>query len=191
MKVMRMSVVLFALATTCLFNACSQSQEKSPTHHTGKPSGDATAPTSLFRFSQAGMVTGRSTAGNWCYRSYTEAVLVSAPPDNSNRRFFDAQPGIYKIIVPIGKVTAAVLLRSFGGSQPLEIHTSDHFPECLSNAANFRLNAEGTVLSYDNGENIRFTASAQPNGPAMRVSFDLPVGLNYGIEVRLCDNCED
>ncbi|MGI9160813.1 MAG: hypothetical protein ACR2K1_13770 [Saprospiraceae bacterium] len=160
----------------------------------GEPTAVPAAPASrepVFRFSRQDQITGRSEAQNWCYRPYSQAVPVSARLENSNQRFFDLPPGVYRLIVPFGKLTASIMLRSRGAGQPIEVFTSDHFPECLSNAANFQISPDGASLSYDNRLGIRFALSAQPNGTAMRAFLDLPLGAAYGTEVRLCDKCAD
>ncbi len=145
----------------------------------------------VFRFSRQDQITGRDAVQNWCYRPYSQAVPVSALLENSNRRFFDLPPGVYRLIVPFGKLTASIMLRSRGAGQAIEVFTSDHFPECLSNAANFQISSDGASLGYDNQRGIHFTLSAQPNGTAMRAFLDLPLGAAYGTEVRLCDKCAD
>jgi hypothetical protein len=145
----------------------------------------------VFRFSRQDQITGRDEPQNWCYQPYSQAVPVSAPLENSNQRFFDLPPGVYRLIVPFGKLTASIMLRSRGAGKPIEVFTSDHFPECLSNAANFQISSDGASLAYDNRLGIRFSLSAQPNGTAVRALLDLPLGAAYGTEVRLCDKCAD
>lgn len=175
------SAGLLLLALTGVF--CTQPQAPDSKPQEGPPP--------VFRFSTQHQIAGKDAGGNWCYRYYPQAVPVSATLDNSNRRFFDAPRGIYKVTVPLGKITASTLFRCYGADQPLEVFTSDQFPECLSNAANFQISPDGSTLRYDNRGEIRFTVTAQPNGPFMRIILDMPVGSGYGIEVRLCDNCED
>jgi hypothetical protein len=169
------------LALTGVF--CTQPQAPEPKIQKGPPP--------VFQFSAQNQIAGKNAEGNWCYRYYSQAVPVSAPLDNSNRRFFDAPPGIYKVIVPLGTTTASTIIKSYGAHRTMEVFTSDHFPECLSNTANFQISPDGSTLLYDNRGAIRFTVTAQPNGPYMRIILDMPVGAGYGIEVRLCDNCED
>ncbi|MEZ4919645.1 MAG: hypothetical protein R2792_11140 [Saprospiraceae bacterium] len=46
-----------------------------------------------------GNTQGFREAGNWCFGSFSDAVLISAPPQKQQPAFFDLDDGLYKVVV--------------------------------------------------------------------------------------------
>jgi hypothetical protein len=129
---------------------------------------------------------GFREAGNWCFNHFSDAVLISAPPQNSNQRFFDLEDGLYKIVVDKGKPTASFFLKKTG-DQSLELFGSQHFPQCLSQKGNYTLRPNG--FEYDNAQTIHFSVDCIPNGSRYRVEVNFPLAAGYGIAVHRCTDC--
>ncbi|MBK7938684.1 MAG: hypothetical protein IPJ82_17065 [Lewinellaceae bacterium] len=100
---MRSYLFLFLyLLFGAMFNACRQP---------AKPGDEQPAPIAAdavtFQFSRAEMVPVLEKEGNWCRRSYAEAIMISADPGNFNRRYFRLDSGIFKINVRLGSTVSA------------------------------------------------------------------------------------
>lgn len=141
-----------------------------------------------FVFSKDPMVMDMRDPANWCVAHFAENALVNADPNNSKRRYFamDNQP--HKVVVDYLHFTASFILQRVG--QQVEVFTSDNYPACLSNKANFFINPDGSSFRYDNKKHISFDVMLQefPNG--LQVSLDLPPDSGFGMLVNRCENCK-
>lgn len=181
---MRSYLFLFLfLLFGAMFNACRQP---------AKPGDEQPAPIAAdavtFQFSRAEMVPVLEKEGNWCRRSYAEAIMISADPANFNRRYFRLDNGIFKINVRLGSTVSAFFLRR-AGEKKVEVFTSKNFPECLSSTGNFTLNPDATMISCDNKKHIHYTVDARQDSAGLLLFIGLPTDAQYGLTVHRCSGC--
>ncbi len=148
---------------------------------TGQPEKNA-AIGSNFAFSKQAPTMGNDPANSWCRVPFTEAAVVNADPANFNRRLFALGDGPTKVFVEYGKFTAAFILKKNGNA--VDIYTSDNFPECLSNRANFSIGADGATFRYNNNRYIDFEVQLIPLPNGTQIALEMAPGAGYGIEVR-------
>ncbi|MFN0033453.1 MAG: hypothetical protein ACKVUS_00215 [Saprospiraceae bacterium] len=173
-----MKYLLLALSTaSCL--ACSQPNNGNPKN---KPD------YMVFQFSKEMASTDMRDPANWCAARFGESVLISAAPDNYNRRLFALSDIPNRIQMDLGHAAASFMLCKVGDH--VDIYTSDNLPACLSNKANFQISPEGTSFRYDNKKAIQFDVHLQelPNG--LQIALDLPPGGGLGMSVVRCETCK-
>jgi hypothetical protein len=90
--------------------------------------------------------------------------------------------------VQLGNATSSFFLKKTGEKQ-VEIFTSDNFPLCASNRANFALVANGASFGYDNKRHITYTVSSQLSAESLFIIIDFPKEMTYGFTVHHCANC--
>ena len=159
-----------------LLAACGQSPAPAPPAASAPPSG------LHFQFSTAAL-SQSDEDDNWCRSPFPESQPMYADPANSLRRWFALGEGTHHVVVDLGTTAASFFLRKKGDTV-LEVFTSDQFPECLSNKANFTLEAGGTRFRYNNQRHIDFDISAEEAGGVLRIWIEMPVGAQYGLSVR-------
>ncbi|MDX1910894.1 MAG: hypothetical protein SFV22_05380 [Saprospiraceae bacterium] len=177
-----MKQVIFLLAVICL-TACRQGTKNTA----AAPEAETTAGP-YFVFSKRPMIMELRDPDNWCAARFAENAVVNADPKNTNLRYFaiDGQP--HKIVFDYGHYTAAFALQRNGNQ--VEVITSDNYPACFSNRANFTLLPDNKRLLYDNKKDIHFEVGLQdlPNG--LQVNILLPADLTYGMLVNRCETCK-
>lgn len=155
-----------------------------------KQSGKDVSPSSslAFDFSAAAPATLMGDPKNWCAGSFSEAVFITAAPENSDRRLFALSNVPNRVAVDNGHLTASFMLLQSGNK--VEILTSDNLPVCLSNRANFQIAPDGASFRYNNGRELHFDVYLQelPNG--IQIAVDLPSGAGLGIGVARCPDCK-
>ncbi len=158
--------------------ACNESPPKSPV---SQPANVA------FQFSKAAANKDLNDPNSWCNGSF-DAVLINADPANVNRRFFQLGEGVHRVAVQLGNATSTFFLKKTGERQ-VEIFSSDNFPLCASNRANFVLAEGGASFSYDNKMHITYSATLQKSPEGLFVILDFPKEVTYGLTVHRCDGC--
>lgn len=125
---------------------------------------------------------------NWCAASFGEVALISADPQNFNRRMFALGEVPCKVVVETGHFSAFFMLAKSGNQ--VELYTSDNLPACLSSKANFNISPEGISFRYDNKKGINFDVHLHdmPNG--WQITIDLPPNSGYGITAIRCETCK-
>lgn len=140
-----------------------------------------------FEFSKAAANNDLKDAKSWCNGKF-DAVLINADPANINRRFFQMGEGVYSIAVQLSNATSSFFLKKTS-EKKIEIFTSDNFPFCTSNRANFTLDADNASLGYDNKRYITYTVSVQSSPEGLFVVLDFPKEMTYGLTVQRCVGC--
>lgn len=175
-----MKYLLIFIAMTGLF-ACTQSPKNA-----GEPLPQTNYKT--FKFSDRPAVMDKGNPSNWCDGLFPEAALISADPKNYYRRLFALSNVPNKLVVEIGHMSAALMLKQSGDH--VEIYTSENFPACLSNKAFFQISPEGTSFRYDNKREISFEVYLQELPSGIQIALDLPSNGNHGLSVVRCENCK-
>lgn len=170
--------VLLILALLQILIACNE------TPQTSQP---APATGITFQFSKAAAMTDLNDEKSWCNGAF-DAALINADPANVNRRFFQMNEGAYRVAVQLGNATSSFFLKKTGERQ-VEIFTSDNFPLCASNRANFTLAADGASFSYDNKRYITYMATAQLSPEGFFIILNFPSEITYGLTVHHCAGC--
>ncbi|MEI6409473.1 MAG: hypothetical protein WCR52_08825 [Bacteroidota bacterium] len=148
---------------------------------------DKTGP--YLRFFQGETIKGMREKGNWCYEEYPEAIVITGDPLNSNRRRFGMGAGVYKVTLDLGTSANSFILRSTPDGA-IDLFTSDNYPLCLANRANFQLDPDARGFQYDNGHMFKYAVELQPqNDNGLFVAVDFSSGRNYGLTVRRCASC--
>lgn len=173
---MRLLLIFLVLQTLL---ACNGSPSSPPS---SQPAGTG------FRFSKAAAMTGLKDENSWCNGDFAEAALINADPANSNRRFFQLGEGVYRIALQKGNATSSFFLRKTG-DQAIEVFTSDNFPLCTSNRANFSPSEDGASFVYDNGRGINYIAAIQSSAEGLFVILEFPGDITYGLTVHHCTGC--
>ncbi|MDO8366378.1 MAG: hypothetical protein Q7T20_06240 [Saprospiraceae bacterium] len=174
-----MKYLAFLLSIAC-FLACSQSP---------KNTGDAPKNESYttFKFSNAVATIDARDPENWCVANIGEAALISADPKNFNRRLFALGDVPARVIIDYGHQSASFMLYKTGNQ--VEIFTSDNFPICLSNKANFQISPEGISFRYNNKMDINIEVDIQELPGGLQVVLNLPLNSGHGISVFNCKAC--
>jgi hypothetical protein len=175
---------LLTLLFLSILAGCGQSPSTSSTGQSQPVS--ATAAT--FQFSKKASVTGLKDTSSWCNGAFTEAVLINADTANSKRRYFQLGGGAYNVAVQLGNATSSFFLQKTG-DQSIEVFTSDNFPLCSSNRANFSLAGEGARFRYDNSRGIHYTVESQNSAEGLFVILEFPAEMTYGLTVYHCVGC--
>ncbi|MFN0213415.1 MAG: hypothetical protein ACKVT2_04100 [Saprospiraceae bacterium] len=172
---------LLLVLTFAFFFACKDSP-KNP----GNPAKNENY--AVFSFSKEPPTMDMRDPENWCATSSGEAALISADPQNFNRRLFALGDVPLKVIVDYGNQSAAFMLHKKGNQ--VELYTSNNFPGCLSNMANFQISPEGISFHYNNKKEVNFDVLLQvlPNG--MQIALDLSADAGFGLSVFRCDACK-
>jgi hypothetical protein len=175
-----MKYLLLFLSIASFF-ACSNA----PQNVGGSPKNEGYA---TFQFSNKPPVMDLHDPSNWCNANLGEAALISADPKNFNRRLFTLGDVPLRVVLDHGHQSAAFMLHKLGNI--VTIYSSDNFPTCLSNKANFQISPDGISLRYDNKREIRCDVYLQslPNG--LQIALDLPPEGNLGLAVLRCDACK-
>jgi len=142
----------------------------------------------ILRFSKAAAVTELKDMGSWCNRPFAEAVLINAEAANVNRRYFMLGDGVYRIVIRTGNQSSSFFIRKADGMKA-EVYTSDNFPMCLSDRANFTTTPDGNAFDYDNRRGIHYTVETQPGGAEMPVFIEFQPEVQYGLTVHRCADC--
>ena len=168
----------YPLTLIALLYACA-GEQKNETPKTGQEF-------TTLEWSQKDTPKGFREEGNWCFNHFTEAVMITAPRQNTNQRQFDIGEGVYKVVINKGKPTASFFLQNTQNG-PVQLYSGAHFPQCLSNVANFEISPNG--FSYNNDQTIGFSVECLPNGPLFRILVDFPLASGYGMAVHKCTDC--
>ena len=142
----------------------------------------------ILRFSKAAAVTELKDMSSWCNRPFTEAVLINAEAANVNRRYFMLGDGVYRIVIQSGNQSSSFFIRKADGKKA-DVFTSDNFPMCLSNRANFTMRPDGNAFAYDNQRGIHYTVEAQPGSAEIPVFIEFQPEIQYGLTVHRCADC--
>lgn len=163
------------------FFACSES----PKNAGGTAKNESYA---TFQFSKEPAVMELRDPSNWCNANLGEAALISADPKNYHRRLFALGDVPLRVVLDHGHQSAAFMLHKLGNN--VIIYSSDNFPTCLSNKANFQISPDGISFRYDNKREIQCDVYLQtlPNG--LQIALDLPPDGNLGLAVIRCDACK-
>ncbi|MBC7775282.1 MAG: hypothetical protein H7246_07575 [Phycisphaerae bacterium] len=163
------------------FFACSES----PKNAGGTPKNESYA---TFEFSREPAVMDMRDPSNWCAANLGEAALINADPKNFYRRLFAFGDVPLRVVIDLGHQSAAFMLYKSGNH--VAICTSDNFPTCLSNKANFQISPDGISFRYDNKRDISCDVYLQtlPNG--LQIALDLPLNGGHGLAVVRCDACK-
>lgn len=170
--------LFFILVVSQMLAACNQQPS---------PNGSA-APQFGVQFSKAAAVTDLRDPESWCNRPFSEAVLINTDPANVNRRFVVLGEGVYRIVVQGGNMSSSFFCRKNNDAK-LEVFSSDNFPMCLSNRANFMINTDGNSFQYNNQRGIQYFVEAQPGNAEMPVFIEFQPGAQYGLAVHRCADC--
>ncbi len=160
-------------------------------NNTGTGNPKAKGPEPLFVFSKNAPVSGYQNPADWCFQPFSAAMVVSLDKVNPNIRQFSIDgEGVYKFVVEYGKLASSFIVRRKGAGEGLELFTSNQYPYCLSNHANFQIEQDGRAFKYDSPMPIDYRVEYQPvgNGGILRIEF--PVGVYYGLLGRRCNACE-
>lgn len=141
-----------------------------------------------FKFGARTAALNAKDLSNWCATQYGNALLVSADPENFYRRLFMLSEVPTKVIIDYGHQTASFMLHRQGNQ--IEIFTSDNFPACLSNRANFQITPEGTAFRYDNKREVSCDVYAKTTADGTQIVLDLPSKGGHGLSVVPCLNCQ-
>lgn len=160
-----------------MLNACNEAQPSS------------TSATALrFQFSKKAPANELRDENSWCNKPFTEAIVIQADPANENRRYFMLGEGIYTVALQLGNATSSFFLQK-AGQQSVDVFTSDNYPYCSSNRANFSPAPDGAWFKYDNGRGITYTVEAQSSAEGQFVILTLPPKPTYGLTVHRCTDC--
>jgi hypothetical protein len=141
-----------------------------------------------FQFSQRPAPVDQKDASNWCAANFGAASLIGADPKNFNRRLFALSAAATRIAVSYGHQQAVFILLKSGDH--VEIFTSDNFPNCLSNKANFQISPERTSFIYNNKRDINIEIHLQELANGMQIALDLPPDSGHGLTVDSCEFCK-
>lgn len=176
-----LSIALFL----CIAASCNPSQPGSQNLQAESPVASGVT----FRFSAKPAANDLNDLTTWCNNTYyTEAPLISADTANSHRRLFLIKEGVYRVRLQLGNAASSFFLQKTGEKE-IEISTSDNFPLCSSNRANFELAGENTWFKYDNERGIHYTVETHISGGALFVVLTLPPTPAYGFVVHRCPDC--
>lgn len=174
---------LLTLLSLSILAGCGQSPTTSPNVQPAA----ATAAAATFQFSKAAAMTVLKDEKSWCNGDFN-AALINADPANVNRRYFLMDESVHRVAVQSGNATSSFFLKKTDGKK-VEIFTSDNFPFCSSNRANFSLAPEGAWFRYDNARGIAYTVEAQSSVEGLFVILEFPVETTYGLTVHHCVGC--
>lgn len=177
---MRFLSIYFALFSLV---ACNQSAPQSH-QKTANPGAHT-----LLQFSKAAAVTELKDANSWCNRPYPESVMIGAQPDDTNRRYFMLGDGLHRVVVQGRNMSSLFFVKKASDGKTAEVFTSDNFPMCLSDRANFTMNPDGNLFNYDNRRGIQYTVEAQTGDGAIAVFIKFEPGVQYGLTVHRCSDC--
>lgn len=144
--------------------------------------------TGILRFSKAAQVKDYHDMKSWCRRSFSEAALINADPANVNRRYFMLGDSVCQVVVRLGNMSSSFFLRK-AGEKAVEVFTSDNYPMCLSDRANFAMSPDGFSFAYDNKHHIQYTVEVQPAAGPMPVVIEFKPEVQYGLTVHRCADC--
>lgn len=136
----------------------------------------------IFVFSKMTPATVASSGDNLCRTTLPEPAVMNADPANANRRLFTLSEGPHKVTVDFGNIVATFVLQKTGNQ--VALFTSDNYPECLSNKANFSIGADGTTFHYDNHKHISFDVQLVPLPNGTQIALEMAPDAGYGILVR-------
>ena len=88
----------------------------------------------------------------------------------------------YVVIVTAGNTRTTYMLRHDG--KQVKVLTSNQYPYCLSNIANFHMNPAGDGFEYDGGRYTVFNFGVVPTGEGFTGVITWDKYKEYGIEVR-------
>jgi hypothetical protein len=165
--------------------ACGQSPS---TTSNGQSQPAASSSAATFQFSKKAPVTGLKDENSWCNGDFADATLINADPANSNRRFFQLGEGVYRIAIQLGNATSSFFIRKTAG-QAIEIFSSDNFPLCTSNRANFSMVEGDASFKYDNGRGINYSVAIQSSAEGLFVILEFSAEITYGLTVHHCVGC--
>ena len=112
----------------------------------------------------------------------TGAPLFPDAQDQCKRTFNIEKGSTYVVIVTAGNTRTTYMLRQEG--QQVKVLTSNQYPYCLSNIANFHLNAAGDSFQYDGGRYTVFNFGVMPTGEGFTGVITWDKYKEYGIAVR-------
>ncbi|MBK8554905.1 MAG: hypothetical protein IPL65_03640 [Lewinellaceae bacterium] len=176
----KLKILLFVFIVA--MTACKNTSEKKQK----EPS--LTGHTTLLEKSTRSTAQGFREPGNWCFNRFPDAIPVDVPPQNSNERDFNIPLGVSKIVVDFGKITSSFLLFHIQG-KGIELFTSNHFAQCLSNDEHFKLYPAGNGFRYNNNHEIQYELEILPYSNGYRAKMTFPVASQYGIAVHHCSDC--
>lgn len=112
----------------------------------------------------------------------TGAPLFPDPQDQYKRTFNIEKGGTYVVIVTAGNTRTTYMLRQ--ADKQVKVLTSNQYPYCLSNIANFHVNPAGDGFQYDGGRYTVFNFDVVPTGEGFTGVITWDKYKEYGIEVR-------
>ena len=175
---MKLTLLILALV---VFEGCQQAPKQTPS-----PSKQDSY--STFKFGSRSAALNPQDLSNWCATQYGNALLVSADPENFYRRLFMLSEIPTKVIIDYGHQTASFMLHRQGNQ--IEVFTSDNFPACLSNKANFQITPDGTSFRYDKKRAVSCDIYAKTTAEGTQIVLDLPSKGGHGLSVVPCLNCK-
>lgn len=172
-----------------LFLANCDNEPKGTVSAPKAPAAEASSSDLLFKPSTVRGAEGTHTS-NWCRRDFSSPVIVTADKSNMNIRRFYAEntTTVYKLAIGIDGITSSFFLK-VPPTGTVEYFTSDNFPECLSNVANFTRSADGNTMFYDNKMKVDYQFTIKKEGQFRYVEFLFPEKSEYEMTVRKCASC--
>jgi len=141
-----------------------------------------------IEFAKGPIVKDYKAAGSWCDAHFPEAPPLTSDPVNAQLRRVGIGPGVYKAVVNYGNIASSFMLR-VSPNRTLELYTSNHFPYCLSEHSNFKLQADGRSFEYDNHHHIHYTVELESSDQGMSIAFLYGPGDNFGFTIYKCEDC--
>jgi hypothetical protein len=112
----------------------------------------------------------------------TGAPLFPDAQDQYKRTFNIETGSTYVVIISAGNTRSTYMLRQEG--KQVKVLTSNQYPYCLSNIANFHVNPAGDGFLYDGGRYTVFNFGVTPTGESFTGVITWDKNKEYGIEVR-------